>query len=58
MEEKFEFIDDFLARCEDWMHKEDGNDVTVARKYLNEIRQQIKNCSKNFEENTTYNGIL
>jgi len=45
MEDKIEFIDDFLMRCEDWMHGEDGNDVTICRKYINEIREQVKNCN-------------
>ena len=45
MDEKIEFIDDFLMRCEDWMHGEDGKDVTLCRKYLIEIREQVKNCS-------------
>ena len=31
MEEKFEFIEDFLTRCEDWMHGEDGENVTKAK---------------------------
>lgn len=45
MKEKIEFIDDFLMRCEDWMHGQDGEDVTKCRKYLIEIRGQVKNCS-------------
>jgi len=43
MEEKFEFIEDFLTRCEDWMHGEDGENVTKAKKYLLEVQEQIKN---------------
>jgi len=39
-EERFEFIDDFLRRCEDWMHNEDGRDVTLSRKYLLELQKQ------------------
>lgn len=45
MEDKIEFIDDFLMRCEDWMHGEDGKDVTICRKYLSELQKQVKNCS-------------
>lgn len=45
MEDKIEFIDDFLMRCEDWMHGEDGKDVTLCRKYLSELQEQVKNCS-------------
>ena len=45
MKDKLDFIDDFLASCEDWMHGEDGKDVTICRKYLGEISQQLKNCS-------------
>lgn len=39
MKEKIEFIDDFLMRCEDWMHGQDGEDVTKSRKYLEEIKR-------------------
>lgn len=41
MKEKIEFIDDFLLRCEDWMHGKDGEDVTKCRKYLEEIKSVI-----------------
>lgn len=45
IEDKIDFIDEFLARCEDWMHGKDGDDVTVCRKYINEIQNQVKNSS-------------
>jgi len=42
MVEKLEFIDEFLTRCEDWMHGQDGTDVTMCRKYINEILNQLE----------------
>lgn len=42
-EEKIDFIDTFLSQCEDYMHGEDGKDVTLSRKYLREIAEQVKN---------------
>lgn len=45
MEDKFDFIDDFLMHCEDWMHGKDGRDVTTCRKYLAEFQEKVKNCS-------------
>lgn len=46
LKEKIDFIDDFLARCEDWMHDEDGEDVTKCRKLLIDI-EAIKNTQQN-----------
>ena len=37
MKEKIEFIDELLTRFEDWMHGKDGEDVTTARYYLDDI---------------------
>ena len=42
MEEKIEFIDEFLATCEDWMHGKEGDDVTKCRKYLAEVGAELK----------------
>jgi hypothetical protein len=42
MEEKIDFIDEFLATCEDWMHGKEGDDVTKCRKYLDEISIELK----------------
>ena len=42
MEEKIEFIDEFLASCEDWMHGKEGDDVTKCRKYLAEVGAELK----------------
>jgi hypothetical protein len=42
-EEKIDFIDTFLSQCEDYMHGQDGKDVTLSRKYLREIAEQVKN---------------
>lgn len=42
LKEKIEFIDDFLARCEDWMHGDDGIDVTEARKHLIDIEKHLE----------------
>jgi hypothetical protein len=39
MEDKFDLIDDFLTRCEDWMHGDDGDDCTKARRALIDIKQ-------------------
>lgn len=44
-EEKLEFIDEFLASCEDWMHGKQGEDVTKCRKYLDELKQELKKCN-------------
>lgn len=41
MEDKIDFIDDFLMRCEDWLHGEDGEDVTTCRAYLMEIKNKL-----------------
>jgi hypothetical protein len=37
IEEKLAFIDEFLARCEDWMHGEEGDDVSECRRHIREI---------------------
>jgi hypothetical protein len=42
-EEKIDFIDTFLSQCEDYMHGQDGKDVTLSRRYLREIAKQVKN---------------
>ena len=42
MDEKIEFIDEFLAKHEDFMHGKDGDDITKCRKYLNELTTQLK----------------
>lgn len=42
IEEKIEFIDDFLMRCEDWMHGKDGKDVTLSRHYLIDVRKYLE----------------
>ena len=39
IQENFDFIDDFLSRCEDWMHGDDGEDCTKSRKYLAQIKE-------------------
>jgi hypothetical protein len=41
--EKLDFIDEFLMRCEDWMHGQDGVDVTTCRIYLMEIQVELDN---------------
>jgi hypothetical protein len=46
MEEKFEFIDDFLKYCEDWMHGQDGDDVTKCRSLLTEIQKEFEKLNK------------
>ena len=43
IKENIDFVDDFLMRCEDWLHGEDGMDCTIARKKLSEILEQLKN---------------
>lgn len=35
--DKLKFIDDVLARVEDWVHGQDGADITLARSYCLEI---------------------
>lgn len=39
--EKIDFIDEFLAKCEDWMHGQDGQDVTRCRKNLDELKMEF-----------------
>ena len=34
-------IDDILSSYEDWMHGQDGENVTRCRKYLIEIKNMI-----------------
>jgi hypothetical protein len=53
MNEYFNFIDDVLARCEDVLHDTDGNDVTTARKYLENLQQQLKNLQHDIEKTRT-----
>ena len=40
MNEKLEQIDEILSSFEDWMHGEDGNKVTAARKLIIELKSQ------------------
>lgn len=49
MEEKLEYIDDFLASCEDWMHGEQGKTCTQARQYLYELKRLLNDNSKDCE---------
>jgi len=35
MEEKFEFINDFLISCEDWMHGEDAPHILEGKEIRN-----------------------
>jgi hypothetical protein len=46
MEDEFDFIDDFLRQCEDWMKDEEGENVTLSRKYLAIIRNQYEFLKK------------
>lgn len=46
MQEKLDEIDDILMRYEDWMHGEDGNDCTKARKLLAEVQKEIKSLER------------
>lgn len=56
MDDKFDFIDDFLARCEDWMHGDDGSDCTRARKVLGEIKTAFITSTPDFEPSEPYFG--
>ena len=37
--EKLEFIDDILMRLEDYIHGEDGDDITTARSFLIDLNK-------------------
>lgn len=39
--EKIKWIDGVLSEWEDWMHGEDGDKVTTARKFLSEIERDL-----------------
>ncbi len=45
MIEKLEQIDEILASYEDWMHGEDGEKCTMARRMLIEVMKEVKNIS-------------
>lgn len=40
-EEKIIEIDEFLQRCEDWMHGEDSKTVTRCRKLLFQLNDEL-----------------
>lgn len=42
LQERIDFIDDFLSNQENFLHGKDGEDCTLSRKYLSEIQNQIK----------------
>ncbi len=39
--EKIDFIDETLAHLEDFTKGQDGDDITMSRKYLDEIKQKL-----------------
>lgn len=45
--EDIDHIDDVLARFEDWMHGQDGKDVTDCRRRLAIVRGRLKGFQKN-----------
>jgi len=47
LQEKIDYIDEFLTYCEDWMHGDDSNTCTKSRKYLNDVRIEIQKNQEN-----------
>ena len=42
MEDKIDFIDNFLREHEDYIHGQESKDVTKCRIYLNDIKTELK----------------